>query len=111
MTLLSMFAAAGDVLRPDNCGKTSRTNPNDCLTAFPEVAGNSAQLQNILVIIFGILGAVAVIVIFMAAINFAFAGSDPDKLKRARDTILYALIGLIIAMTAEAITLFVLGRI
>ncbi len=111
MNLFTIFAAPGDIVRPENCGKTSGVNPNNCLTAFPEVAANNTQLQNLLVIIFGVLAAVAVIVIFIAALNFAFAGADPDKLKRARDTILYALIGLIVALTAEAITLFVLGRI
>ncbi len=107
MTGPSLFGAN----QPVNCGKTAGVNPNDCLTTFPQVAANNVQIQNILAVIFGALAAVAVIVIFIAALNFAFAGADADRLKRARDTILYALIGLIICLTAEAIVLFVLGKI
>lgn len=90
-----------------------RTNceGNQCLSRLPEVSANEQQLQKGLAIAFGIFAAVAVLVIVIAAINFATAEGDPDKISRAKKTIIYAAIGLIICLSAEAIVLTVLGRL
>lgn len=82
-----------------------------CLSVLPEVSANDNQLRQGLSIAFGIFAAVAVVVIIIAAINFTTAEGDPDKISRAKKTIIYAAIGLIICLLAEAIVLTVLGRL
>ncbi len=80
-------------------------------TGLPEVAANETQLKNILATVFGVIAAVAVITIIVAAINFASAGGDADKLSKSKTTIIYALVGLVVAMSAEVIVLTVLGKL
>ena len=57
------------------------------------------------------LGMVCVIVIIIGGIRYATADGDQGRIKSAKDTILYAVIGLIVAIFAFAIVNFVIGRI
>ncbi len=86
-------------------------NANECLVTLPEVDAGKGQLQLVLGIVFGIAGALAIIIIILAAINMATATGDAEKVSRAKKSIIYALIGLIIAVSAEIIVLTLLGRL
>ena len=101
-TLINIFAQI------KNCdqGSTNKT----CTTTLPNVAAGENQLQNLLTLVFGVIAAIAIITIMIAAINFASAGSDTDKIARSKRAIIYALIGLVIAISAEVIVLTVLGK-
>lgn len=61
--------------------------------------------------LFYILIFAAVVVIILAAYTFLTAGGDPDKVKKARDYILYALIALVVAFLARALVNWLLERI
>ena len=56
-----------------------------------------------------VLGAVAVIVIIVAGILYATSSGDPALITKAKNTLLYAVIGLIVAIMAYAIVNFVIG--
>lgn len=92
----------------ENCDPSS--TEAGCLSVLPQVSANEGQVQSILAVVFGVFAAIAVIVIVIAAINFATADGNPDNISRAKKTIIYALIGLVIALSAEAIVLTLLGR-
>lgn len=92
----------------NNCKDPSGSG---CTTVLPQVSADEDQLKNILAVFFGVTAAVAVLIILIAAINFASAGGDAEKVSRSKNTMAYALIGLLIAISAEAIVLTVLGRI
>lgn len=81
-----------------------------CETGLPTVAANQANLTIIMQLIFGIIGAVAVIVIIVGALSMIAAQGDPGKVAKARQTVIFALVGLAIAISAEAIVTFTLGR-
>lgn len=85
--------------------------PGGCSPGLPKVAAGEDQLQNILAIVFGIVGALAVLTIVIAGFNFATAGTDADKISRSKKAIVYALAGLAIAISAEAIIFTVLGNL
>ena len=53
-------------------------------------------------------GLVAVIFIIIGGINYMTSAGDPNKVKKAKDTILYAVIGLVICVLAFAIVNFVI---
>jgi uncharacterized protein YpmS len=56
--------------------------------------------------LFTVLLAIAVIFIVIAGVRFVTAGGDPEQVKSARDMILYAVVGIIIAILAKgAVTL------
>ena len=61
--------------------------------------------------LFYILIFAAVVVIILAAYTFLTAGGDPDKVKKARDYILYALIALVVAFLARALVQWLLETI
>ncbi|MBR6166181.1 hypothetical protein IKQ65_00935 [Candidatus Saccharibacteria bacterium] len=67
------------------------------------------QIQMILNAVYVVIGIVAVIMIILGGVSYATSQGDATKLKKAKDTILYGIIGLIISLMAFAITQFVLG--
>ncbi len=64
---------------------------------------------NIIKVAIGVLGLVAVVVIIMGGVSYMTSAGDPSKIKKAKDTILYASIGLIVAALSFAMTDFVVG--
>ena len=58
-----------------------------------------------------IAGIVAVIVIVIAGINYSLSSGDPAKTASAKNTILYAVIGLVIISSAIAITGYIIGKV
>lgn len=62
-------------------------------------------------VILGILGVVAVAMIIMGGIQYATSQGDAAKATKARNTILYSIIGLVIALLAFAIVNFVLTNV
>ncbi len=69
------------------------------------------MVQNILNWIFGIIGIVAVVMIIIGGFNMMTSSGDPGKVKKGKDTILYGIIGLVIALLAFAIVNFVINGI
>jgi hypothetical protein len=87
---------------------------NDCSTGLPKPGGGDVggnQLQDILKIAFAILAALSVLFIVMAGLRFITAQGNPQEVSKAKSTIVYALIGLLVALLAEALVAFVLGKL
>lgn len=55
-----------------------------------------------------VIGIIAVIMIVVGGIRYSLSGGNASQIKEAKDAILYAVIGLIIAIMAYAIVNFVL---
>jgi len=68
-------------------------------------------VTNALQIFFGIAAAVAVLIIAISAFRLVISNGDPQAVKKARDAIIYAVIGLIITMSGFIIVTFVVERI
>lgn len=58
-----------------------------------------------------VLGAIAVIVIVVGGIKYTTSDGDPGKIKGAKDTILYAVVGIIVAILAYAIVNFIIDSL
>jgi hypothetical protein len=76
-------------------------------------ATNGAQLGAFVTIIVDtllyILGAVAVIVIILSGISYVTSTGDPAAITRAKSTLTYGVIGLVVALLAYAIVNYVIG--
>lgn len=74
-------------------------------------AGMSLEdgIKNVVNVLLFLLGAIAVIMIIIGGIRYATSNGDAGAIKGAKDTILYAVIGLIVAILAYAIVNFVVG--
>lgn len=58
-----------------------------------------------------IVGVAAVIMIIIGGFKFITAGGDSGKVASARDTIMYSIIGLVVAALAQVIVKFVLNKL
>lgn len=70
-----------------------------------------ADVKTILSTIIGVLGFVCVVVMIIGGVNYMTSSGDAGKVKKAKDTILYGLIGLIVCVLAFALVQFVIGTI
>ena len=61
--------------------------------------------------VIGVLGIVAVIVIIVGGVQYMTSTGDAGKVKKAKDTILYGVIGLVVCVLAFAIVNFVINNI
>lgn len=103
----AVMAAPGDVFifNKKACdGNTTVCPSGDDKGLF----GLAKPIINTLLVIAGI---VAVIVIIVGGISYTVSAGDPAKVKKAKDTVLYAVIGLVVAILAFSIVNFVVDRL
>ena len=81
-----------------------------CDTGLPKTVANGGQLQHFLQITFGIMAVITVLIIIISALNIVYADGDSQKVAKARSSILYALVGLVTMLLAEAVVTFVVGK-
>ena len=71
----------------------------------------SSVAKSLINTVAGLVGLVAVIVIIMGGITFITSTGDPAKIKKAKDTILYGVIGLIVTMLTWVIVSFITSNV
>lgn len=74
-----------------------------------ETAGN--MVTSAIQWVIGIAGFVSAIFVVYGGVSYITSSGDPGKVQKAKNTILYALLGLIIVALAEVITIFVSNMI
>jgi Type IV secretion system pilin len=107
LIIYKMFAAVVAPCPNDLTGG----NRSLCNTNLPSADANGTQLNLLLAVVFGILAVVAVIFVVVGGIQFMTSGGNSEQTNKAKNTILYALIGLAVAVSAELIVNFVLSKI
>jgi cytochrome bd-type quinol oxidase subunit 2 len=80
-----------------SCPSTGSTGINDLLT-------------KIINIFSAIVGVIAVIMIIVGGLRYITSGGDSNKVSAAKNTIIYAIIGLVIVALAQLIVRFVLSN-
>lgn len=81
--------------------------PTTDLTGF----GASGSVSKVLNLVLGLAGGVALLVIVVAGFRFVTSQGNPDATAKSRNTIIYALIGLVVCTLAYSIVTFVLERL
>jgi hypothetical protein len=71
----------------------------------------TVRVKDIVNVILYVLGAVAVIMIIVGAFRYVLSGGDSGSVTSAKNTILYAVVGLIVAILAYAIVNFVVSSL
>lgn len=85
---------------------------NADLSPLPQVdVSSNSPFNSALDVVFVILGGIALIVIIVAGIRLMLSRGDPQGVAKARDTIIYAAVGLAVAVSAYTILNFVVGRL
>ena len=70
-------------------------------------AGEGSVLTRVTSILLFIIGAVAVIMLIIGGIRYVVSGGDQSQVTAAKNTILYAIIGIVVAVLAYAAVRFV----
>jgi hypothetical protein len=84
------------------------------ITPLPGSSTNLAtggEVKIILGIVFGIIGALALLMITISGFRYITSAGDPQKAAGAKNAIIYALVGLAVAISAEGIVAFVVGKV
>lgn len=88
-------------------------NPGACGSAQYEAS--SIQINNLVTSLIGLLswgiGLVAVFMIIVGGFKYITSGGDSNGVAAAKNTILYAIIGLVIVALSQVIVRFILSRI
>lgn len=79
--------------------------------SVPKAELDSAQLGNVVSGILGIAGAVAVIFIILAGIKYSTSQGEPAQLQKAKEQIIYAIVGLVFVIFAFVIVRFAVGQV
>ena len=96
--LNSIRIALGGANFGNNCALNECINPADMVSSAIQWA-------------LGMIGVVSAVFVVYGGISYSSSAGDPGKVQKAKNTILYALIGLIIVALAEVITAFVTNTI
>jgi magnesium-transporting ATPase (P-type) len=70
----------------------------------------TTQIANITNTMLFAIGVVAVIMLIVGGFRYIFSGGNSQSVNAAKDTILYAVIGIVVAILAYAIVNFILGQ-
>jgi len=73
--------------------------------------GKNGVLTKAIVILDILIGIIAVIMVIVGGLKYVLSGGDSNQTNSARDTILYAVIGIVVAVMGRAIIIFVINRL
>jgi hypothetical protein len=77
---------------------------------LPDPSTGPDQNKNIYSIVFAVTGALSLLMVTVGGFRYVASQGDPQAAARAKGTITYALIGLLVSVSAVAIVTFVVGR-
>ncbi len=86
------------------------TGGSACGDADSNNKGVSSTISSVINILSILVGVVAVIMVLFGGFKYITSGGDSGKVTSAKNTIVYALIGLVIAALAQVIVRFVLAK-
>jgi len=93
-----------NVCPDDSPSPTCKASKKDPLT------GDGSVLIKVTNVIAWFGGAIAVVMIIYASFTYVTSGGEQSKIKRAKDIILYAVVGLVVIVISRTIVIFVLNK-
>ncbi|HMI09088.1 MAG TPA: pilin [Candidatus Saccharimonadales bacterium] len=116
LSLFSVFALAGavQVFQGSTAYAAACANPKACIQQGSNDVGGKgatdlgARIKTIVNILLYVLGAIAVVMIVIGGIRYTTSNGDSSAMTSAKNTILYAVVGLVIAILSYSIVNFVL---
>lgn len=109
---LGLFVVTSPALAVDCAGSADCVN--QALTDIGSTGSSKTSVGSIIKtvvnILLFVLGAICVIMIVVGGIRYATSQGDQSGVQAAKNTILYAVIGLIVAIAAYAIVDFTIGQ-
>jgi hypothetical protein len=91
----------------DQC---ATVNPSSTICQAATKDDSTKMTRTIVNVMLQVLGILAVIMIIVGGIRYTISNGDASRVKAAKDTITYAVVGLIVALLSYAIVNFVIGK-
>jgi hypothetical protein len=93
-------------------GSNLNTNDTTCAAVTGTASDSVNTIIKTVINIFSlVVGVVSVIMIIIGGLKYITSGGDSGNVSGAKNTILYAIIGLVIVALAQVIVQFVLGKV
>lgn len=122
--ILALSAAAillPGVVAPNNLASAASKNAIDQATSGLNSTGLTSGgdgkstmtsiIQNVVNTMLFIIGALAVVMLIWGGLQYVISAGDSGKVGKAKSTILYAIVGLVIAIFSYAIVNFVIAQV
>jgi hypothetical protein len=68
-------------------------------------------LTNIIKLLFSIIGGLSIIFILVGGVQLVTSAGSPARVKQGRETVIYAVVGLVVAASAFAVVSFIGGKL
>lgn len=78
---------------------------------LPHVVANKGEIDSALTIVFSIVGAVSLLIIVVSGFRYVISRDDSQAVARARNSIIFAVVGLAVSVLAISIVGFVAGSL
>lgn len=75
------------------------------------ISGPDGVIMRVVGMLSWVIGVAAVIIIIIAGLKYITSAGDPKAIASAKDTLLYAVIGIVLFLTSQAILRFVVGSL
>ena len=92
------------------CSKEENNNSVYCKNRGSGETQVNGIIKTIVEVLLTAVGAISIIMIVIGGIMFALSSGDAQKAAKARNTVLYAVVGLAVSLFASAIVNFVFNR-
>lgn len=105
--LTSSSASAADNCNDQDLGITNGANCAQGSDQPDDLFGQSGIFQTVTNVLLFLIGAVAVIMLIIGGIRYTTSNGDQGAVTSAKNTILYAIVGIVVAILAYAVVGFV----
>jgi hypothetical protein len=79
-------------------------------SALPTTPADANSIKTVISFVLGITGVLSLLFVTIGGFRYVLSQGDPQATNKAKDTIIYALVGLLITALAQAIVIFVMRR-
>ncbi len=79
-------------------------------SGIPQTQANSDSIARLLTILFTVIGALAFLMLVIAGFRYVISQGEPQKVAEIRRQIIYIVIGLVLAASADIIVTFILNK-
>ena len=108
--LLGVFTPAVSAANGINICSNGNENSVYCKNKNTGETQVNGIIKTIVEVLLTAVGAISIIMIVIGGIMFALSSGDTQKAAKARNTVLYAVVGLAVSLFASAIVNFVFNR-
>ena len=119
LVVTSMVLGANSLVAAQDCPSGDNASPreqalcgagvgSDGEKAEVEISKTLKKIKNIILVVGGV---IAAIVILISAIRLTIAGGNPQSISNARNSLIYALIGLALLAVAHHLVIFVASKL